>query len=300
MMADFSISDTAFTGFRIVRERPTAVLTWAIIALILSLALTSLFVSIAGPTFMQLRALGPHTRLGPNDLMVLVGRLAPMYAILIACSLVFGALLFAAMNRAVFDPDDEAFGYFRLGADELRQLPLMAPAFVVAYVLMVLVLLLAAMIWAQANLGAHSGVSLIGVAVDVAAICGIAYLAVRLSLASALTFATGKVRLFGSWPITRGHFWPILGTYALAAVFAVVVYLLSYLIIFAVIAAVSGGEPFSEMANTDMSSIGAFFTRARLVQTILGAPVVALIWPLLGAPAPVIYRRLTVPAAAAD
>src|SRR5437763_1610681 len=140
-MAEFSISDTAFTGFRIVRERPTAVLIWAIIQLIASLAATSLFVGMAGPTLMQLRTLGPQLQLNPQQGLAIFRHLAPVYGLILAFELVFNALLFAAMNRAVFRPDDEAFGYFRFGADEFRQLGLLLLAFclwLVTYLILLL------------------------------------------------------------------------------------------------------------------------------------------------------------------
>lgn len=41
------------------------------------------------------------------------------------------------------------------------------------------------------------------------------WLAVRLSLASPLTFDTRRVRVFGSFALTRGRFWSLLGAYLL-------------------------------------------------------------------------------------
>jgi hypothetical protein len=67
-------------------------------------------------------------------------------------------------------------------------------------------------------------------------------LAVRLSLAPPLTFATGRIDLFGSWALTRGRAGRILGAYALTLALVALVYFLSALVVAAVGAVLAGGD----------------------------------------------------------
>lgn len=298
-MDSFSISDAAFTGFRIVRERPRAVVAWAVIQLAVSLVLGGAAIAVAGPDLMRLRALGPMaTARDSGEALALLGRLAPIYGLIVVFVLMFSPVLNAAMNRAVMRPADDRFGYFRLGADELRQFALMMLIFAIGVGVYLAAILIAAAIGAVFALASKPAAGLAVVLCVVAGAGGAIFLAVRLSLASAQTFATGKVNLFGSWALTRGRFWPILGCYVLAGAFAAVVYVLWFVLSFAIVAVIGGVGGLAASMQPDMSSLSAFLTPTALANTVLGAIVTALLWPVLGAPPAVIYQRLTLGSAA--
>ncbi len=57
-MPVFPVTDVAFTGFRVVRERPRAVAVWVLLQLALSLSLGALAVEMAGPRLASIEALG--------------------------------------------------------------------------------------------------------------------------------------------------------------------------------------------------------------------------------------------------
>ena len=296
-MAEFSMQDAAFTGFRVVREHPRALIVWAIFALVQWVVLSGIFIAIAGPALIAVQA-DPQAVADPAQATGLLARLAPSYFLVAGLLLVSNSVLLAAMNRAVLRGGDDRLGFFRLGADERRQLGLQLLAFVVfigvdiALVLAMVPIVILLSLVAPGSGGAGS------VLFVFAPICPIVFLAVRFSLASALTFDGGRVNLFGSWRLTHGRFWPIFGTYLLAFALAVVVYMLSFLVIFAAAAMVGGGNPMTAMMYPDMTSLTAYLKPTRIVQMVLGAGVSALIWPLMLTPAAAIYRCL-VPAAAA-
>ena len=299
-MGSFSISEAAFTGFRIVRERPRAVVAWAIIQLAISLTVGGAAIAMAGPDLMRLRALGATAGVKDSgEALALLGRLAPAYGLMLFFFLVFSPLLYAAMNRAVMRPADDRFGYFRLGADELRQFVLMLLMVAVGVGIYLAAIVIAVAIGAVVALAAKPAVGLAVVLCVLAGVGAAIFLAVRLSLASAQTFATGKVTLFGSWALTRGRFWPILGTYVLAGAFAAVVYVLWFVLSFAIVAAIGGVGALGATMQPDLGSLTAFLTPAALAKTVLGAIVTALLWPVLGAPPAVIYLRLAAPTAGA-
>ncbi len=299
-MSGFSITEAAFTGFRIARQRPRAVATWVVIQLIVSLVLGGAIIAVAGPDLMRLRELGAAGA-GRNSAaaMVLFQRLAPLYGLVLVYLFGFSPLLYGAMNRAVMRPADDHFGYFRLGADEARQFVLIALIFALAVGVYLAGVLFAAAIGTVVSLVARPAVAPAVLLCMLAGAGAAIYLTVRLSLASAQTFAAGRVTLLGSWALTRGRFWPILGTYGLAGVFAAVVYVLWFVLTFAIVAAVGGVGAVSAAMAPNLTSLATFFTPAAVAQSVLSAIVTALLWPVLGAPPAAIYQRLAGPASGA-
>lgn len=298
-MANFSASDVALTGFRIVRERPRVVAIWAAIQFVISLGFSLGMVSLAGPALASLSAGGASASRDPAQAVAMVRQLAPFYALLVLFSLAFYPVLYATMNRAVLRPSEEGLGYIRLGADELRQLGLLLLIVlfvVVAYIALIIALVAIVAATGAVTRGGGAGTSLIGllaVLVGLAAICAWIYVWVRLSLASAQTFATRRINLFGSWALTRGQFWPMFGAYVVALILAIVVSLLAGVISLAVGAVLGGGVGgLSALFQPNMTSVAAYLTPARLVQLVIGAASNALVLPVLFTPAAAIYRSL--------
>jgi hypothetical protein len=306
-MAVFSIPDVAFSGIRIVRERPAAALYWGALQLVVSLIMGALIVTLAGPALIQLQAAGaaPAASQNPAQSLALLSKLLPMYAAMAPVSFIFYAVMFGAMNRAVLKSEDHAFGYLRVGPDELRQLAVLlilsvcgfAVYMAVIVVMAILLGIVAAAVAAIAGLGPDT-LSLIIVPVLVVGVVSLfLWLGARLSLAPAQTLATGKINPFGSWALTRGMVWPILGVYALVWVLAGVI-MAAIVVISAAAAAAMGvkGDAFAFVFTPDLSSLSAYFAPARLVNLVLGAAASALTWPLLLMPGAEIYRRVASPA----
>jgi hypothetical protein len=310
-MANFSASDMALAGFRIVRERPKAVAIWAAIQFAISVIFAFGMISMAGPALMSLNAVNTAPVRDPAQTLALLRQLGPFYLSLVVFSLVFYPMLYSTMNRAVLRPAEEGFAYIRLGADELRQFGLfllIVAIGIVAYIglIIVMVVIIAPVSMmlgaggANAS-GAYVVAALLAVVLGFAAIGLWIYVWVRLSLASPLTFATRRVNLFGSWRLTRGLFWPMFGAYAVAVILAMIVSLLTVVISLAVSAVVGGGTGgLGAMFHPDMSSLGAYMSAGRVVSLAIGAVSSALVWPVLLTPAPAMYRTLAGAGDAAD
>lgn len=289
----FSASDAAFSGFRAGREHFRAVLVWIVVFGAASLALSVAIFPIMGPYLAELEQLGSQTNPDPQASLALLNKLWPFIGPILIYSFAINAVQYAAVNRMILRPSDSAFGFLRLGGDELRQLGVaigLALVIFAAYLVGVIGVTMIAIALGAVN----KGLALFaGVIAGLALVAFLIVLMVRLSLASAQTFATGRINLFGSWRLTRGHFWSLLGAYLLALILAAIVWMAIQALAMVAAMLVGGGmSAVGEMQSPDVSSLQAFYTPSTIVRTafaIITAPFLTLI---VLCPAPEIYRQL--------
>ncbi|HRJ63854.1 hypothetical protein [Brevundimonas sp. UBA2416] len=176
-----------------------------------------------------------------EDFAPLFQMMGLLFAVLLPLSLIASAMIYAAVSRAVLRPGESAFGYLRLGMDEVRVLVVSIVLFFVFMALMVV---------ASGIIGAVIGMTvaaempalwLLVVLLILAAIGACIWLAVRLSLAIPITMAERRIAIFDSFGFTRGRFWPLLGMALLAWVMSVVVGLLGSLVAMPLQFATGGG-----------------------------------------------------------
>lgn len=296
-MKTFSATDAAISGFGLVREHPKATGAWAIIATIASAALSVGMVVLFGPQLAAITAMSQDASSGqdPTAALQTIAAAGPAVLLSLVYSIAFYAVLLAAIYRAVLRPADSDRFYLRFGADELRQAGvtiLMVLLFFAAY--MVLVLGAAVVIGILAVI-AKPLAAIAAILLIPAALGALIYFAVRLSLASVLTFAKGKIDIFGSMAITKGRFWPMLGAYFVATVLAVVVYFLLILIVTLLGAAFSGFnlETIGNLVQPQVSSLEALLTPTGVLSLAVGGLISVLTSVTLYAPAAYIYREVT-------
>ncbi|MEI9902795.1 MAG: hypothetical protein WDN06_01540 [Asticcacaulis sp.] len=224
-----------------------------------------------------------------------------MYGILIPGGLVFGAVMNCAVYRAVLEPKNSAFGYLRLGGDELRM---------IGVNLLFMLVFIAAEFAIGIGFGIILGVSavaapkaagFVGVILGLIVFGLVIWLWTRISLFTVQTFATRKINLFGSWSLTRGHFWTLFGGYVVVLVLAIIVEIL-FMIIFGVATGLTSAfvhvAPVAPAAAAAGNPFNAFATVfANPVLLVVMALFIVLLAPLMItimiAPAAAAYRALT-------
>lgn len=292
-MVDFSITEAACTGLRFAEQRPKAVLFLALAQWALTLLVIGAMFIQFGPILTQLTTLSAGERPSPAEALAMFKGLAPLYLELIVGALAFYGVLFSAMNRAVLRPDDDAFGYLRLGADELRQIGLMLLLMLLGLGIEVVcgIVLGVALVVLHLVLPPAATAPL-RVLVAVAVVAAFVFLHVRFSLASADTFASKRISVFGSWNLTKGYFWPMLGTYVLAFFLFIVLALVCWLAIFAITYFLPGGGFTGLRPHPGVPVFSTFFTPAAILGSLLESLAYAVALPVLLTPAPAIYRAL--------
>jgi hypothetical protein len=340
-MANISVIDAAFTGLRVVRRNPGAVIAWAILHL-LSVAFVTwlavvkfhdLFASIQAMPHVQAQTDPTAAQAQLHQMLPVLHQILPLYGYLLPFGLVLAAIFISAMNRAVLRPRDSALGFLRLGLDEIRQLVLMI-AFVVVQILVEIVLVVLAFIAAfvaktvmhSAAPGASAHLSMV---IGVVVFCvGLILFEVKMSLASAQTFATRQINVFGSWSLTNGQFLPMIATYILAFILYIIVAII-LAIIMAVVGMLTAGlggmghagvahvasfhmgafhmaglhtvtmtsnvppSVFTPKGLPDWHALAQFLTPAVVIQLVLNSVLIAILLPILLTPPAAIYKALT-------
>jgi hypothetical protein len=285
-MVQFSVSDVAFEGFRITRERPAAVAIWTVVEILLLAIVASLMGH--SPAYIQLAALMAGGETDPQvlvpKLQALMPALAPVMATTMPISLIIGVILRTAVYRTVLRPTDNAFGYLRVGVDEVRVL---------------LVTVLTALIILAVSMAIMTVIGVLGLAGPVGAFLAflglvailvlVALVMLRLSLAGPQSFAERKIILFGSLKLTKPVFWPMVGSYFIAFILYLVVFVLVS-VIRSGLAAVLGG-----VGAQSLLGVGALGldTPLGLLELLLEGVVSGLGLAIISSPTALIYQILT-------
>jgi len=289
----FSASDAAFEGFRVVRRHPFALVFWALLYVVV---FGVAFALVGGNMVTLIAAMARLETMGGTptleDLQPVIQTYLTMLVVLVPLFLVASAVLTSAISRAVLRPGTSAFGYMRLGADEIRVLVVTIAVGFVMVALMALFGLLIGVAY-----GATSGTSAGGLIVAVlcvAALGAYIWLMVRLSLAVPITIAERRIAVFDSFRMTKGHFWSLLGMALLAGVMSVVVSILGSIVTMPIQMMTGGG--FKALEGMDGGNMMAMLQAAWpaiLVMVVLQAVLSALQLAVIYAPFSAAYRDIT-------
>lgn len=290
----FSASDAAFEGFRIVRRRPLAVLAWAL-AYIVVFGLGFLLIGQqALSVAQQVEALQATSEPTMAELGPIFQAYGLIFGVTIPLYLVLSTALSTAVARSVVQPKASAFGYLKLGMDELRVLG----AFVVLGLLLMAYYVAAALICVGLGVFAHMsgqwwGWLLCGLA-GIGAVLGLVWLAVRLSLMVPIMVAEHRFALFDSFKMTKGRFWPLLGMALLAFVMVMVVSMLGWIITTPVTLLTGGNltQQFQALEGRPTGEILTALAPVLIVTGILNAILSALQLAVMYAPFAAAYLAL--------
>lgn len=218
-MTRFSTVDAALEGLRVIKREPMAVVYWiAVWAVALALiAVVRL-------------ATGSPTDAHSNDSVGLIRRYGPLAVVLAPTVLALWIMTTATVYRAVLRPGEHGWHLFKLGPDEARIAILSAletVAFaalggVPAYLLLVLLSPIFEALPSLNRLIAFIGFVLT-ILID-------GWIAVRLSLAPAQTFARRGFPFADYWGFARGRSWRLLLSYIIVGV-EVLLFLLASVVV---------------------------------------------------------------------
>ncbi len=295
-MIAYSASDAAIEGFRISRQSPRVILGWALFSFVASLAGALVTLAMPKEAAAALEAIANEQAPDGGALLEMLALASPILLI----GLLVQRMMDAAVYRLMLRSEDDRFAYLRLGADELRLTALRLIYLVLAVLLIAVVqfaIVLLTLLMSAVGQGAAVFVASVG---ELASVIVAVVLAVRLSLASVITFQTGRLALFESWDATRGQFWSLLGVYALALGSIVALGLL-VLVVFTIGAGVlliaTGGSTADLRTITQPKAFTllTYLNPYIVAYTMLGCVFTAVYSAVVAAPGAYIYRLTSVP-----
>ncbi|WP_304171895.1 hypothetical protein [Phenylobacterium aquaticum] len=290
-MTTLSATDVALEGFRVTRENPRTFLIWSGFSFAVSIVGGLLTISLGDEARVAFGVISGKEQPDLNGLWKAVETLSP----LLIMGLVVQCMTVAAVYRIVLRHADHGFGYLKLGMDEVRLILLTLIYVVIGMVLLTLVSLAAALVALAVSAAGQQVAILVGLGAELFAMGLLAFIAVRLSLAPAITFAENRLAIFESWKLTRGHAGKLAGAYVLAIACMVVVMLLALTVFTAVAAVLTGGdmEAVGKALTPDQSSLAAYFTPWTIGYLLFAAPLSAVWYTVVAAPAAVAYQVLS-------
>ncbi|WP_269516276.1 hypothetical protein [Brevundimonas subvibrioides] len=287
----FSATDAAFEGFRMVRRHPLAVVFWAALYLVFLAAFFGVFGSSLA-SFMAATETLKGTEPTPAELESLSPTLLGLFALAAPAGLLLGAILNAAVARAVVRPQDKAFGYLRLGSDELRVLAVTVVMSIVFGVGTMVVFTVVGICAGLAS-GANAGLGwLVGIVLGLGAVAAIVWMMVRLSLAVPVTVAERRISLFDSFALTKGHALSLLGMGLIAFIMSILVGTLMSVVAWPLTMTTGGLDQLAALDGSSTMDILRAAGPAIAVFVVVNAVVSALQQAVLYAPFSAAYLGL--------
>jgi hypothetical protein len=286
-MSSFSAVDSAFSGFSLITKRPMLILAWSGLYLLAGAVLAGLAFLLAGPSLMSLGSMGDDP--DPAAVVAAFSGLGALLLLLFPALIIMSAVFLAAVYRSIIRPEEKKFAYVALGGDEWR-LVLLGLAYFALYILVVAIF--AGVIFGASLVVGETMKGLMIFLAILGGIVGFIFLGVRLSLSGVQTFAEKRLNLFGSWRLTSGRFWPLLGMWVLAVIVAIGVSLLVAVVSYIPLLIGGGLGAVAQTASPDFETmtvgviIGMIFY---LAIQLVGSVVQSV---LMYAPAASAYRQL--------
>jgi len=293
-----SIGGAIGSGFGLIRRRPVTVIIWGGVRTALSVATLALMLPFYGAIFARFAHAGPPAPFDASQMSTIMG-LQSLNLLVNLFSAAVGVVLFCATCRAVLRPDDSAFAYLRLGAAEIFVF-LFA---MVAYILWLIALFIVAipLVIIIAVLGASHAApaaAIVGVVGFFAAFSATVYIFTRFCMGGPLILDQGKLLLFDSWALTRGHAGSLFGLSLSLGVILVALELLIGAVMFAIgaiiVSAMPGGWQglLAAMRQSPMT-VFASFAPWLVVLGVVSIPVTGAFQAITAAPWASAYRDLT-------
>lgn len=199
-------------GFRLIKERPGAMLIWMLIQLATTIA-TSLWMAslVQGLLDAALR----------GETLESVRMSFVMQSLLVGIAgTVVSTILYAAVQRAIIHPTEGGPAWLRLGMDEVRYFLLLFLYSIIFGIVGIVVFAILGAVLASAGAGGLVVLVVLG-------FCAFSYFATKLSLSFPLTLKEGAFAIGGGWTLSNGRFWTLFGAYFIIFLILVVVGLAS-------------------------------------------------------------------------
>lgn len=284
----FSASEAAFEGFRLTRQHPLAVLTWAGVMFAANLLSYLALSVVIGPKWPELEAIAMANPPDLAKLEPLLPRAAMGLSIYLAIQICAVVVVQASVLRTLLRPSERP--RLGLGMDEVRVAGLLLAFAVISLAAGVCLDILFGVLTV---VGAGGLAQLSGLAAIVVSVA----LYLRFALGGPMTIDHGRFHFFASWKAMKGWSLGLLGAEVLAAALAIVVVILAFIVLLFTAGAIvmAGGGDFADVSGVlrpDITSPGAVFKPGALIYTAFFSILWTAVLVILLGPPVQLYRAL--------
>jgi hypothetical protein len=273
-MSEFSPSDAALEGFRVLHRHWRVVVGWSLFNLI---ALVALAILASVATFGAAAAASAGAVKFSGAFGGLLASLGEAFTV---------AVLAAGLFRLILRPEEPGFLHLRIGPDELRIFGVWVVMSIAAFVLAGLC---AALVVAGRGIGPAAAIG-----AWVLVVAGGVWLGLRFSLASVISFAERRFTFGSSWRLTRGQAWPLFGMAVLSwCVVALIALTVAIVLLLIMGFSVGFGAVFEAMGDADAAAThpGLYLAQFAAQLVLFPAALVLLLTPWVSAYATLRDRR---------
>ena len=302
-MAEFSVTAAVGAGPGLIVRHPLAVLTWGLVSALVVVPILLLFGGAILNVVGQFMRAGDSATAQGYAVLSTVGALLLFMLVASLAGWVLTAVMTGAVFRAVLHPEQSAFAYLRLGAEEWS-LMLVSLVLFLVFIGVGIALAIPTTVITLSAVGAPTPVRVaVTLLVSLARYAVTIWIWVRLCMATPMTFAERGFHLFESWAMTRGHTLPLFAVGILAFLILGAVEFVAALLSFSSLAlvwkSVSAMQTNPQAAFANLQTVLAAFGPALVVWAVIYAVFAGIANAILRAPLAYIYRALNGPDVAA-
>lgn len=294
-MATISVGGAAGEGFSVIRRHPGAVAIWALLVV----GLLAFRIAVSVPIYVTLFARMAHGAVGGGaspDITALLPQLQQAQALgflLSLASLFVNTVVICAVYRAVLRPEQNQFGYLRVGSAELFLCVFTIGAIIAFVIAAIVVAIPLALIGAIVAHGSPGGGAVFGAMAAIAVLVGATYLILRISLIGPMMVDDGQFHLGEAWALTRGK----VGSLFLIALLLVIMILTAEIVLVGIGAGLVGAMALGigqvqTLAQQSPAALLSRFAPVLLVEGVGWIVLIAVVMPVFAAPWARAYRDL--------
>ena len=189
-------------GFRLIKERPGAMLIWTLIQLAMTIGTSFWMASLVQGLYDSLLSGEP---LQSVQLSFIVQSM-----LVAVVGIVVSTILYAAVQRAIIRPTEGGPGWLKVGMDEIRFVLLLLAYSIIFGVGFIIVGVFIGLFFAGAGAG---GLQIMQFVILVLGFAACSYFGTKLSLTFPLTLKERSFAIGEGWTLSNGRFWTLYGAY---------------------------------------------------------------------------------------
>jgi hypothetical protein len=306
-MAEFSIVDAALSGPRLIARQPRTYFLWVLFHAVVGGAYLALCYLLFGSIFRSIFQAAIANQQPSRELFLsLIPRFGLAILVIMPAAIVYFAVTRTAPLRAFLQSKrPDAFGYLRLGGDEVRVFVTLFVLGCIRFAVQIVVsipagIIVASLLAASGGLhGAPEQRIIFQQFANLLIFPAIIFIYLKFALAAPQTLDEKRIHIFESWNLTNGHFWSMFLTYLIVFLISLVAGVLTGVVVFGAVAGLASANLgtliplFRDNPQEGLRMVMNLMLPLSVTLILVSAFVTPFVTALYSCPTAYIYRAIT-------